>query len=103
MLSQAGSTGKIKIFTGQITNGQTIPVPSGYELKECVFIVSPNFEECYFSPGGSNGFSAWSSSQCSVSDTGKVTALTYSHPQGVMSAYANYWIIAIKGYDKYAS
>lgn len=92
------------ITSGTIGNGGKIPIPTGYKPEECIFIVSAHYELGGDSYGGHSGYSKWQSTYCSVNDNGVVTA--YSQSPGAdfrpfTNSTVNYWVIAIKGYNKY--
>lgn len=103
--SQLSGGSNVIVKSGTIGHGQRIPIPAGYKLEECIFIVSPNFLVNGVMKGGPGGYSTLRNSSCHVTNDGWVSVKTYSWPvddgDENRGGVANYLVIAIKGYNKY--
>lgn len=80
-------TGNVSILTGEISNGGTIPLPSGYTQSQCKWFVSPAYIEDNASSDDLKNFT------CRVNSSRVVTVLGESSGSGQS---ANYIIIGVK-------
>lgn len=68
------SKSSIKIITGSISNGGTIPLPSGYTESQCKWIVSP---QKWYDNAGDGGYDEWSITGRVVSGNGDIATFYY--------------------------
>lgn len=68
------SKASIKIITGSISNGGTIPLPSGYTESQCKWIVSP---QKWYDNAGDGGYDEWSITGRVVSGNGDIATFYY--------------------------
>lgn len=68
------SKSSIKIITGSISNGGTIPLPSEYTESQCKWIVSP---QKWYDNAGDGGYDEWSITGRVVSGNGDIATFYY--------------------------
>ena len=85
-------TDHISILTGTVSNGGTIPLPSGYTEAQCKWSVSINTLGSYTGGDGDN----LQGIVCSVDASRVVTCTAKQRDNGTVSGDANYIIIGIK-------
>lgn len=81
-------TGNVSVLTGTVSNGGTIPLPSGYSESQCKWTVSVNF--------ASAGPGPYEIDVLTCSLNGRVVTITASSPDGTFGGTANYLIIGVK-------
>ena len=68
------SKSSVTIITGSISNGGTIPLPSGYTESQCKWIVSP---QKWYDNAGDGGYDEWSITGRVVSGNGDIVTFYY--------------------------
>ena len=68
------SKSSVTIITGSISNGGTIPLPSGYTESQCKWIVSP---QKWYDNAGDGGYDEWSITGRVVSGNGDIATFYY--------------------------
>ena len=97
------ATGNVTVLTGTIAHGGTIPLPSGYTVAQCRWMVSMSEDNPTSIPWDINESGAYLHYhyKCTADSNRVVTALTYldyrtSAPGVPVNGNANYIIIGVK-------
>ena len=71
---RSSSAESVTILTGSISNGGTIPLPSGYTESQCKWIVSP---QKWYDNAGDGGYDEWRITGRVVSGNGDIVTFYY--------------------------
>lgn len=78
---------QVAVLTGTISNGGTIPLPSGYSEGQCKWTASPRYR-------GDSNMKYFKNDTCSTS--GRVVTVNMVSDQGTHNGTANYMIVGVK-------